>query len=195
MSERVIVEQNFIDEVVIPETPSVLGTQQIFVLCSLPEITVGVIFAIDENGHLIATYSNGDVDDLGKVEGTDGVDGQDGNIVQVTEESVPLIPGSIHVEELESNHLYSFSGVAHDVTIDITLDFETGSFAEVTFIAGQNIANNGITINNAQGNVPVVIVEYGVSMQVSEWRPEYGKQVSLLFCNNGLSIVCGVTEV
>ena len=121
--------------------------------------------------------------------------GQDGNIVQVTEESVPLIPGSIHIEELESNHLYSFSGVAHDVTIDITLDFETGSFAEVTFIAGQNIANNGITINNAQGNVPVVIVEYGVSMQVSEWRPEYGKQVSLLFCNNGLSIVCGVTEV
>ena len=121
--------------------------------------------------------------------------GQDGNIVQVTEESVPLIPGSIHVEELESNHLYSFSGVAHDVTIDITLDFETGAFAEVSFIAGQNVANNGITINNAQGNVPVVIVEYGVAMQVSEWRPEYGKQVSLLFCNNGMNIVVGVIEV
>lgn len=191
MSQVVIVEQNFIDEVVIPETPSALGTQQIFVLVAPPTITVDAQFHIDGNGHLIVTYSDLTSDDLGKVEGTDG---QDGNIVQVVEESVPLYPGSIHVEELESNHLYSFAGTAHDVTIDIPMDFDTGSFAEVSFIAGQNLATTGITIN-ASGLPTVVIVEYGVAMTVAEWRPEYGKQVSLLFCNNGLNIVCGVTEV
>ena len=192
MSERVIVEQNFIDDVVVPETPIALGNQQIFVLCSLPTITIGVTFAIDGNGHLIATYSNGDVIDIGKVVG------QDGNIVKKQTYSVSPATDPWQVT-LESNKLFINNQTpAHEGTVQITVpsQYISGSFSEVSFVSNDYIEANGITItNNRESTEPLKLVQYGMVITTSQFRPKSGSHVSLLFCNNGLNIICGIAEV
>lgn len=116
--------------------------------------------------------------------------GQDGNIVDVVEDTASQAVAAT----VESNKMYPFTNVpASSVNVTIPASFVAGSFAEVSFVAGNNVANNGITVVN-NSDTPVVLVEYGISMSVSEWRPEYGKQVSLLLCNNGINIVIGVIE-